>query len=135
MDLTTQRKVVFGRIADLRYEGSGHRAISPKPDGSNLNSQLPREWYNVANETGQTGRLVANVFQEIAPVLHRHGVDVVFADVQGANAPRLPPKEKVYPDFVLHSPTGEVRLVGEMKTSWTTDLDNLWSRAERKFLG
>ncbi|QMW30359.1 hypothetical protein G4B84_005694 [Aspergillus flavus NRRL3357] len=140
MDLTTQRKVVFGRIADIRYEGSGtglsrRSSLLGQPDGSNLNSQLPRQWSNVANETGGTGRLVAHVFQEIAPVLHRHGVDMVFADVQGANAPRLPPKEKVFPGFVLHSPTGEVRLVGEMKTSWTTDLDNLWSRAERKFLG
>ncbi|KAE8375751.1 hypothetical protein BDV26DRAFT_294760 [Aspergillus bertholletiae] len=59
---------------------------------------------------------------------------MTFGDAQGANALGLPPGEMVIPDIIIHSPTGEVRFVGEIKTSWTTDLGNLWSREERRFL-
>ncbi|KAJ9201109.1 hypothetical protein DTO021D3_8630 [Paecilomyces variotii] len=95
----------------------------PLPDYVPLPEQ-PQEILIVANESGVAGRFLNNLGVEVAQICHRLSLPT-FADPQaGRNYPEGCSQGEI-PDFILLGQNRTTALVGEIKTPWTTDLDNL----------
>ncbi|GAB1207439.1 hypothetical protein APSETT445_006156 [Aspergillus pseudonomiae] len=86
------------------------------------------ETFGVGNELGVQARFTQNVCHVIGEMVEELGYKVNFADYQygrnrrqGQNKRnRTPIRSRRVPDIVVvHSPSHDIRIIGEIKTAWT----------------
>ncbi|KAJ9269661.1 hypothetical protein DTO212C5_4272 [Paecilomyces variotii] len=95
----------------------------PPPDYTPLPKQ-PQEILIVANKSGIIGRFLNNLAVKVAQIYHRLSLPI-FADSQtGRNYPKGYVQGEI-PNFILLGQNRTTTLIGEIKTPWTTDLDNI----------
>lgn len=113
----------------VREQSVQHYGI-PRP----LPPTVQSEQYIVGNENGEFSRFVQHISEALSATLRSMGL--AFGDPQAGTC-TLGDQPGPVPDITIqcYGNPGEIRVVGEVKTYWTTDLEEMDKAQLARLLG